>query len=166
MAPHKKVEVRERSEIIKRRLKNPLSQASVALPLKDGARWEVRIANGSAHSGRISEMLSKGWDFVTPADVSGRLADYGFEERDGRIVRGFRGEEILMKMEREDFRDIQKAKAAQNIQSTFGNREVKNAILSAAEKEQGGDEGASFLERSLRHIEIHDSLQTIPETER
>jgi hypothetical protein len=164
--PKAKVTVRERSEIVKRRLANPLGQPSVSIPLREPERWTLRVANSNAHAGRIAEMVTKGWAFVTAEDVAGTITDHGYELRDGRIVRGHRGEEVLMKMEREDFRDIQKAKAAQNITSTFGAKQMKDAILARAEKEDDGDRGADFLNRSLKAIEIHDSLERIPADER
>lgn len=166
MPPKKAIVVKERSEIVQRRLKDPFGQQALILPLKEPKRWELHIANSTAHSGRIAEMIGKGWTFVTLEDLEGKVEDYGYEARDGRIVRGHRGEEVLMKMEREDFRAIQKAKAAQNITSTFGAKQVKDAILSRAEQEPDGDQGADFLNRSLRNIEIKDSLETIPVDER
>lgn len=164
--PAKKVIVKERSELVTRRLKDPFGHVQQAIPLKEPKRWELHVANSTAHAGRIAEMLTKGWVFVTADDIEGPIQDHGYELRDGRVVRGHRGEEVLMKMEQEDFRAIQKAKAAQNIQSTFGAKDVKNAIVERAAQEPDGDRGASFLERSLRHIEIKDSLDTIPADER
>ncbi len=160
------VKVKERSEIVKRRLANPNAGNALALPLKEPRRWQIRIFNADAATNRLSYAQQKGWVFAEPDDFEGKLSDHGLEVRDGRVVQGERGKEVVMKMPKEDFQDIQKAKAVANITSTFGIKKVKDAIVEHAAKEEGGDQGADFLSRQLNHIEIKDSLETIPEAER
>ena len=161
-----KVVVRERSEIIKRRLANPNSGTAMEIPLKEPHKWQLRTFNADAATNRLSYAQQKGWVFVDAADVAGPLVDYGIQVLDGRLVMGERSKEVLMKMLREDWRDIQKAKAERNIRETFGAEKIKSAIVERASQEEGGDQGADFLSRSLKHIEIHDSLEKIPEAER
>jgi len=162
----KPVVVRERSEIVARRLKNPNAGNAMEIPLKEPRRWQLRIFNADAATNRISYAQQKGWIFAQPADIEGRIDDYGLENRDGRLVLGERGKEVLMKMPRDDFQDIQKAKTAYNLQTTFGTKQIKTAIVEQAAQQEGGDEGADFLSRSLAKLEIQDTLEKIPEAER
>ena len=104
----------------------------------------------------------KGWVYLEADDLAVKPHEIGFRELDGRIVRGTQGQEVLMKMEVKDYRAIQKIKEAENRKQTFGAKANKAAILSAAQREADGDQGADFLNRTVNTMEITDTLERVP----
>ena len=153
---------RVRSVAVANRIKNPLGSPSLAIPVRD-PDLVVRVVDSQLRSGRVHEVVTKGWEPVDPGDLVGKPEDYGFAVQDGRVVRGERGRDVLMKMHREDYDAIGRAKAEANVRGMVG-RKGKDAVLSAVAKEAGdrGDEAADFISRSLR---VTDTREAEPELE-
>ena len=151
--------------VVERRLKSGsiFSASSKPIPLTDPDRWTVRVVNASISDARIWEMQAdKGWVYAEPADIAVSVTELGFRIQDGRIVRGQHGQEVLMKMERDDYAAIQKAKDAENRRQTFGAQAVKDAIISAAGSDAGvGAQGAEFLARNLDSVTVTDSREAV-----
>lgn len=160
-----KTETKKREiSVIERRLKSGdvWAVGSGAIPLKDPRRWELRIANSDIRNGRVREMQhEKGWDFADEADLACTPYEIGFTLLDGRLVRGMHSQEVLMKMERTDYRAVQLAKDAEVRKNTFGKKAVKRAILQAAAQEPGGDQGAEFLNRAIQSVKTVDSREAV-----
>jgi hypothetical protein len=150
--------------IVERRLKSGsiFSASSKPVPLVDPDRWTIRIVNSQISDNRIWDMQAdKGWVYAAPSDIAVPLHEIGFREQDGRVVRGQHGHEVVMKMERDDYAAVQKAKDAENRKQTFGAKATKEAILSAAAGEQDGDRGAEFLSRAVQTVNVSDSRELV-----
>jgi len=167
--PH--VTVRSRSEIIERRLADPTGGGgSLAIPAKQKDRkgnslTQFYIANSDIahdHVWRMRKVL--GWEFATPEDIDGAPEDYGFELKDGRLVRGFRGAEVLMKMAKSDYDAVMQAKSEWNRRQALGTKETKATIVERASAELG-DEGADFLNRAISNVKIEDTYERVPADE-
>lgn len=134
--------------VIERRLQNPHGTPSIPITLKTEGEHVVRIVNADMRTARLHEMThAKGWTFVEPHELDGTPDEYGLEVRNGRLVRGERGQEVLMKMSRSDFDQIQKAKADYNL-SQMGAAGTKKRVVKQAEQDLG-DEGADTVNRKF-----------------
>lgn len=150
--------------IIERRLKSGsiFAVSAGSIPLKQPKRWELRIVNSEVRNGRIREMQTdKGWEFVAVSDLAVEPFEIGFREQDGRLVRGQHGQEVLMKMEAADYREVQLLKDAENRKNTFGQKATKQAILNAAQGESGGGRGAELLDRAIQGMRVEDSQERV-----
>lgn len=141
--------------VIERRLQNPHGTPSVPITLKTGD-YVVRIVNADMRTARLHEMThAKGWTFVEPQEIDGTPDEYGLEVRNNRLVRGERGQEVLMKMSRSDFNQIQKAKSDHNL-TQMGAAGAKKLVVKQAEQDLG-DEGAETVNRKFDSlISIND----------
>lgn len=141
--------------VLDRRLANPFGAPSVDITLKTPGRWAIHIVNSAVRTGRYYDVVhNKGWVPVAPSELDGRPEEYGFKEQDGRLVRGDRGEEILMKMPQADFDAIQRAKAEHNLKG-LGKKAMLDTAASMAASQGLGDEAAETIARS--NMEITDS---------
>lgn len=156
----------ERSEIIERRLANPHAAGSLEIPCKQKDRQNrsllvFRIVSGDIGPDHIYRTVKiKGWEFAVPEDIDGNPEDYGFTLTNGRLVRGARGQDVLMKMRRVDFDAIQAEKTKRNSAAVSG-RATKQAIVDNASHELG-DEGADFLNRNISNLSIRDTMERVP----
>ncbi len=141
--------VRVRSVAVVNRLAHPLGSPSIVIPMKN-PDLEIRVVDSLLRAGRIHEMTAKGWEIVEPSDIKGKPEDFGFSVQDGRVVRGERGRDVLMKMHKEDYKSIQLAKSRENLKG-IGKAKAKDAVLNDVARVVGdrGDEAATFLNRTL-----------------
>lgn len=142
--------------VIDRRLKHPFGAPSVPITLKDGLLWAIRIANDRVRTGRVHQMVEMGWTFVQAKEIDGKPADFGFRERDGRLVRGEHGEEVLMKMPQADFDAIQTSKAEHNIKG-LGSKATRESVAQQTSKEYGDEAG----ETVFKHIDVKDGRERV-----
>lgn len=142
--------------VLDRRLKHPFGAPSVPITLRDGQLWAIRIANDRVRTGRVHQMVEMGWTFVQAKEIDGKPADFGFRERDGRLVRGEHGEEVLMKMPQADFDAIQNSKGAINIKN-LGQKQTREAVAQETAKAYG-DEAADTV---LKNIEVKDGRERV-----
>ena len=160
-----KAEAKRSISVVERRLQTGsiFAVGTGGIPLKEPRRWTLRIVNSEVRNGRVHEMQhEKGWQFAEIADLAVEPYEVGFTVLDGRIVRGAHGQEVLMKMAQTDFSAVQAMKDADNRKNTFGEKAVKQAIVTAAGREQGGAQGADFLDRAVKSIQIQDSAERVP----
>ena len=78
-----------------------------------------------------------------------QVGGYTLDPSGGHIVRGDRGREVLMQMARQDYDDIQAAKARYNNRHV-GDPQAQHRELVEAASRSIGDEGADFLNRTGR----------------
>lgn len=136
--------------------------SSKPIPLTEPDRWTVRLVNSQISEGHLYDMQAeKGWIYAEVGDLAVKPEEVGLRAMDGRLVRGTHGHEVLMKMEKKDYRAVQKAKDVANRQSTFGKKAIKNAVVSAAGAEPDGDRGASFLNRAMDQVSVTDTLERV-----
>src|SRR5688572_7767181 len=99
--------------VIERRLQggSALQTSSHPIPLKEKG-WTLRWENSDVRPDQIWHCINVlGWEYVIPADISCTMDEIGANERDGRVVRGERGKEVLLKMRASDYARVQKKKA-------------------------------------------------------
>lgn len=145
--------------VLERRLENPFGSPSIEIQLRDGQKWALRVINANVRSGRFYDVIhNKGWEVVTPEELPGKPEELGFREMDGRVVRGERGEEILVKMPQGMFDKIQQAKAAQNLKG-MGKKQMLESAASMAAAQGLGDEAATTIYNS--NMQINDSRVSV-----
>lgn len=135
--------------VIERRLqgKSALSVGSQPIPLKEKG-WTLRWENSEIRPDQIWHCINVlGWEYVTPADIECGLDEIGANERDNRVVKGVRGQEVLLKMREKDYQAIQRKKTQENLDITFNKRKVQDAVLGQVANEHGS-EAADFVNRS------------------
>lgn len=150
--------------IVDRRLASGsvFSASSRPIPLVEPERWTLRIINTQISDQRLWEVQAeKGWVYAELADLAIDPAEVGFRVLDGRIVRGTQGDQVLMKMEKADYKAIQKMKDAENKKITFGDKaKVKQDIVTAAAG-QLGPEAADFLNAHVKGVDIKDGRELV-----
>ena len=84
--------------VLERRLQNPFGDGSPAIRLKEPG-WTLHVINANLRPGRYHDVTrNKGWVPVEATEIDGDPLDFGFDVKDGRVVRGERGQEVLVKM--------------------------------------------------------------------
>jgi hypothetical protein len=137
--------------VIERRLQgeNVFRVSSAPIPLKEPKAWTLRWENTEIATDHLWNLLHNlGWAYCEPDDLACDIQEIGAFIQDGKIVRGERGKEILMKMPLKDYQRLQKAKDEQNRKATFGKKQVQQAIIAKASDELG-DQAAHFLNEHL-----------------
>ena len=138
--------------VVDRRLQHPFGAPSVAIELKTPGLWAIRVANRNVRAGRLHDMThNKGWVYVVPEELDGLPEEYGFQVKDGRLVRGEHGEEVLMKMPQKDFDQIQAAKAELNLKN-LGGKATKEAVQQETALKYG-DQAASVIGNTMTVVD-------------
>jgi hypothetical protein len=150
------------SVAVRKRLGDPFKRPQRPIPMRD-PDLTVRSVNAALRDGRIDELRDLGWEVVEPADLKGTPEDHGYRVQDGRVVRGERGQTVLMKMHKDDYAAIQAAKARRNL-ADMGGKRGKDKVLDEVARKLGaeGDQAASYLSRA---IEVVDERGPEPELE-
>lgn len=144
--------------VIERRLQGPnvFRTSSAPIPLKDPKAWTLRWENSKISPDHMWNVIHNlGWTYAEADDLDCPVDEIGASERDGRIVRGERGDEVLMKMPLKDYKRVEKAKTAENIKQTFGTTQIKAAIVAGVAAEHG-DQAAEFVSRNVNAITVTD----------
>ena len=150
--------------VIERRLQNEnvFRVSSQPIPLKHAKQWMIRWENTEIATDHLWNLLHNlGWAYCEIDDLACDIQEIGAFAQDGKIVRGERGKEILMKMPMKDYQRLQKAKDLANRQATFGKKQVKEAIIAGASKELG-DQAATFLNQQLGSMTTNDARERVP----
>ena len=164
MAPKTPPAARPTLSVIERRLQgeDPFRASSKPIPLRQPTLWVLRWENaeiGTDHMWEVVNVL--GWEYCAPEDIACAPDEIGAMVRDGRIVRGERGAEPLMKMRTVDYEALQKRQTAENIRRTFEPGRLKQQMTEQASA-QLGDQGASFINRSVHQPTIQDHREMVP----
>lgn len=153
---------KKKISVIERRLKSGSAFAvgSRDIPLVNPKRWTLRVVNSQVRDGHLYAMIGeKGWDYAAAEDLAVDPIEVGFHVQDGRIVRGDKGQEVLLKMERSDYQQVVAMKDQQNKENTFSSKAVKQTMVSAVGGEFG-DQGANFINNAIKSVEISDARGT------
>jgi hypothetical protein len=145
--------------VIERRLQSPnvFRASSQPIALVEPKKWTVRWENSEISPEHLSDMIHvKGWVYAEPADLACPIEEIGATVRDGRVVRGERGREVLMKMALRDYSRVQKKKQEETIRQTFGRKQIKDAIVAGAAAEHG-EQAAEFLQQNVNMVSVQDS---------
>lgn len=116
-----------------------------ALPLKEPERWHTYLANTYLNEGEFYAMKEKGWVPLEVEDLACSVDESGYRlSETGQLVRGPRGEEMLFKMDKRDYRLLEQAKAAQNMRGIGSQSKIKNDMAEAAAGALGS-EAADYI---------------------
>lgn len=155
-----------RVSVLERRLQNPFGEPSAPVRLKTPgliARW----FNSAIRPDAFWRARELGWEGVTP-DMIVDLQQIGFytKSMDGYVARGERGQEVLMYMPEDDYKQIQAAKTAKNLKDMKDYDAEKHRALNAF-AESGGD--ADFMANKIQPVggvrTSYERVQQVPETE-
>lgn len=136
-----------RISVLDRRLQNPFGDGSPPIRLKE-AGWTLHVVNSALRPGRYHDVVrNKGWVPVAPEEIEGDALDFGFDTKDGRVVRGERGQEVLVKMPTADYNDIAQAKATINSRQLAAKKVKSDMAQKVAET--FGDEAGEFAHDSI-----------------
>lgn len=144
--------------VIERRLQGPsvFRTSSQPIPLKEPDKWTPRWENSKISPDHMWNIVHNlGWSYCEPGDIDCPIDEIGAFVRDGRIVRGERGDEVLMKMLTRDYKRVQKRKTEETIKQTFGARQLKAAIVSGVANEHG-DQAAEYMSQAVRGLTVTD----------
>jgi hypothetical protein len=156
VTPVPRVQVFERDQIFQRRLENPFGDGSPTVRLKE-AGWALHIFDTSRPGRFHYARREKGWEPVAPEELDGSANDYGFDVLDGKVVRGERGKEILMKMPQRMYDLIAQRKAeVTNARNSPARLKAEVMEQTAA---QYSDQAASYLDRN---VTIKDTRAPVP----
>lgn len=145
--------------VIERRLQGPsvFRTSSQPIPLADEGKWTLRWENSKIspdHMWNVVHVL--GWTYAEPGDLACPVDEIGGFVRDGRVVRGERGDEVLMKMLAKDYKRVEKLKTQQTITQTFGKKQIKDAIVSGVASEHG-DRAAEYMSKNVNMVSVDDT---------
>jgi len=137
----------KRISVLERRIQNPFGEGSPPIRLKE-AGWTLHVVNSALRPGRYHDVVrNKGWVPVAPEEIEGDALDFGFDVKDGRVVRGERGAEVLVKMPTRDYDLIAKAKSDQNLRQLAAKKVKSDMAQKVAET--FGDEAGEFAHDSI-----------------
>lgn len=144
--------------ILERRLQgqNVFGSGTQPIALKEPRKWAVRWVNSGLRPDRVWAVNNElGWTYVEPEDLDCSVDEIGAAVRDGRVVRGDRGQEVLVKMPTKDYAKVQARKAELNTKQTFGKKQIKDAMVSAVAGEHG-DRAGDFMSRAVNTVNVND----------
>ena len=143
--------------VIERRLQGPsaLYNSSLPIPTKEKG-WKLRWENSEIRPDQVWHFVNTlGWEYAAVSDIACTLEEIGANERETRVVRGVRGQEVLLKIREADFKKIQQKKSQENIDITFSRGKVKTEMMEQVAGAHGA-EAADFIGRT-KVTELVDS---------
>lgn len=144
--------------VIERRLQGPNVHrtSSQPIPLTEPGKWTLRWENSKISPDHMWNIVHNlGWQYAEPADLDCPIDEIGASTRDNRIVRGERGDEVLMKMLLKDYQRIEKRKTEENIKQTFGRKQLKEAMVAGVALEHG-DRAAEYVAENVNAMTVTD----------
>lgn len=152
-------------EVLERRLQSPFGMPSRAIQLKEPG-WTVRVFNRGIKGDKIWEAEQNGWQKVKREELADPEQMGGFDvSPEGYVVRGERGQELLMKMLTDWYNQIQRAKADVNIRNMKRPGAVKNEVVAAAGQRFGG-QAADYIDRHVQIVgDVVDKKERIQSVE-
>lgn len=116
-----------------------------ALPLKEPERWHTYVANTYLNESEFYDMKQKGWVPLEVGDLGCSVEESGYRlSETGHLVRGPRGEEMLFKMDKADYRLLEAAKTAQNMRGIGSQSKIRTDMAEAAAGALGS-EAADYI---------------------
>lgn len=152
-----------RIKVLERRLQNPLGAPAEEIRFKEPNR-RPRWFNAAIVADKIWRAKHNGWSVTYPQDLLDldQIGGYDLSPAGGHIVRGDRGQEVLMWMPDEDYKQIAWAKTRVNMQSV-GSGKLKTDEVAQAAAQQFGSQAGDYLSKT--HASITDTHEIIEQTE-
>lgn len=150
-----------RVKVLERRLQNPFGEESAPVRFKEKGKIG-RWFNGSIVADKVWRAKNNGWSLVFPDDIADldQIGGHSVSVT-GNIVRGERGQEVLMWMYDDDFKQIQWAKTKKNMSDMKDFDKEKLRMINAAAAKFGG-EAADFLNKRVGPVGgVTDSYERI-----
>lgn len=149
-------------DVIAQRLAgSPFGIRADAIPLREPGKWALRIANSGVNDSRHYDMVHKlGYvpftrsdlpDNITPESIGFRVAEDG-----QTLVRGTRGDEVIYKMPKDSYEQIQLAKAAKNVEGMTSEKKARGEVATAAAQTHGSQAGEFIAKHAT--ITIKDTV--------
>ncbi len=159
--PKKTEAQKTRISVLERRLQNPFGEPSSPIDLtKPGMipRW----FNGAIINDKVWRAKQKGWIPVRPSDVADQDQIGGTNvSPDGFVVRGDRGQEVLMMMLRDEFDQIQMAKTRHNIRVLRDPNRQQSEILESAASKFGSETADLMAKKTRVYNDVTDSREIL-----
>lgn len=121
---------------------NIYGSGSKAIPMAEPG-WKQKWFNSEYHSNRLYEAVhERGWIPVTPDDLSAKPEELGLVVNSlGHVARGAKAEEVLFKMDAEDYKEVERRKTEANNREIGRPGAVKNNIANALGNTFGDESG-------------------------
>jgi hypothetical protein len=153
------VQVADRDTGLENLLNDPFGRPSVAIPSNPAGQWDFREVNSAIPGNHLWTLLNhRKWTYAGEADIVGHADEYGWEVRDGRLVKGTRGEIVLLKRSVDVSNAVALAKDAANRRETFAKTKIKESIVSGVTSKHG-DEAGEFIHNNLSGIQVTDGRE-------
>ena len=154
-----------RIAVLERRLQNPFGKPADAIRLKDKTMFPRWFNNATQHD-RFYLAGENGWLGVTPDDVLDKKQISGYSRSpEGYVCRGARGEEVLMKIERDFWNRLQLAKTRKNLDMMRDSSGEQSRALEAASRQLGPRvaEQMEAVTRTMNVTDNYERVERIPE---
>jgi len=164
------VKRRPRVSVLERRVQNPFGSPSVEIELKDRS-LKPRWFNNAIIADKVWRAKNDGWRVVLPDEVQDleQIGAYGLAPSGGHIVRGTRGDEVLMVMDKGDYKQIALAKTRVNNERMGNPHKATPAVLEAAAHGGVSAETVDLMDKQVRTIggvtDSYERIAVTPEAE-
>jgi len=142
--------------VFERRLANPLGKRSRGIPLADRLQhWTVRVfTQDPEHQDRHYEAVHElGYRPCTPDDFDVDVRALGLTvSPEGFVVRGAKGQDMIMRIPTKQYTAIQRAKANANLASV-GKQKLREELADVAAKAHG-DAAGETIHKTYEQTEI------------
>lgn len=135
-----------RNEALQRRLApggNVFGGGTRALPLKEPQRWHTRIENDFADAQQVYRAVHEfGWEPLTVDDLACKPEEVGLTlNAQGYLTRGAQGREVVLKMDKRDYREVERLKTEKNMQGIGSPTKTRTQAAEAAAAAFGPEAG-------------------------
>lgn len=157
-SPTKPLFAKPKIEVLQRRLQSPFGTPASQVRFTEGG-WEARWFNAAIAADHIWRAKEQGWQGVRPAELADPEQIGGFSESpDGFVVRGEKGQELLMKLPTDWRKQIQARKTEQNTRNMRPGV-MKREVAEAAGKTLG-DQAGQFVNDNVRVVgDVTDKVE-------
>lgn len=153
-----------KNDVLARRLSgNPHGSGLRSIPLKEPQRWQLYIANNYNHDDDLYRMTHElGWLPLEADDLACKPDEIGFRvSEDGKLVRGTQGREMIFKMAKEDYAELQQKQTEAN-NKTIGRPGATKAEAANAVAAVHGPEAGDFVHKHLTGT-VTDTVEPLPQ---
>jgi hypothetical protein len=153
-----------KNDVLARRLAgNPHKSGLRSIPLKEPQKWQLYIANDYNHEDDLYRMTHElGWLPLAVEDLACKPEDIGYRvSPDGNLVRGAQGREMVFKMDKADYAELQKRQTEAN-NATIGREGKTKAAAAEAVASAHGPEAGDFVHKHLVGT-VTDTIEPLPQ---
>lgn len=142
-----------RNAALQRRLApggNVFGGGTRAIPLKEPEKWHTRIENDFADDQQVYRAVHDlGWEPLAVEDLGCKPEEVGLRVNEqGYLVRGQQGREVVLKMDKQDYRAVEKAKTEANMRG-IGSPAKSKAQTAEAAAAAFGPEAGDFVHQHV-----------------